>query len=138
MKKVFALFVLLGMAGIAEAKYNAPEGIVSRSDKIANWQLGELDADGDGKLSLDEFKRKTENYGQGRAPQCAPGQKGGNLYVCRNNSLRRGYRRRRFPFRFRTGRVYQKTARRARGAVLLRPEERIIEKNPCNMRILSV
>ena len=40
MKKVFALFVLLGMAGIAEAKYNAPEGIVSRSDKIANWQLG--------------------------------------------------------------------------------------------------
>ena len=106
MKKVFALFVLLGMAGIAEAKYNAPEGIVSRSDKIANWQLGELDADGDGKLSLDEFKRKTENYGRDE---------------------RRNVRR-----------VYQKTARRARGAVLLRPEERIIEKNPCNMRILSV
>ena len=57
MKKFLALFVLLlGMAGIAEAKYNAPEGIVSRSDKIANWQLG--------KLSLDEFKRKTENYGR--------------------------------------------------------------------------
>ena len=64
MKKVFALFVLLGMAGIAEAKYNAPEGIVSRSDKIANWQLGELDADGDVKVSLDEFKLKSENYGR--------------------------------------------------------------------------
>lgn len=87
MKKVFALFVLLGMAGIAEAKYNAPEGIVSRSDKIANWQLGELDADGDGKLSLDEFKRKTENYGRTSAAMCA-GPKRRESICRRNNSLR--------------------------------------------------
>ncbi len=64
MKKFLALFVLLAAVGTAEAKYNAPEGIVSRSDKIANWQMNELDGDGDGKLSPDEFKRKTANYGR--------------------------------------------------------------------------
>lgn len=64
MKKFFALIIGLTIAGIAEAKYNAPAGVVSRSDKIANWQMGELDTNGDGKLSLDEFKRKTDNYGR--------------------------------------------------------------------------
>ena len=114
MKKVFALFVLLGMAGIAEAKYNAPEGIVSRSDKIANWQLGELDADGDGKLSLDEFKRKTENYGRDERRNVRRAKKEG---------------------------IYMSPEQQFKAAdtdVLLRPEERIVEKNPCNMRILSV
>lgn len=75
------------MAGIAEAKYNAPEGIVSRSDKIANWQLGELDADGDGKLSLDEFKRKTENYGRDERRNVRRAKR--RESICRrNNSLR--------------------------------------------------
>lgn len=64
MKKFLFLFVLLGTIGIAEAKYNAPAGIESRSEKIANWQLGELDADRDGKLSPDEFNRKVDNYGR--------------------------------------------------------------------------
>lgn len=88
MKKFLALFVLLlGMSGIAEAKYNAPEGIVSRSDKIASWQLGELDADGDGKLSLDEFKRKTENYGRDERRNVRRAKR--RESICRrNNSLR--------------------------------------------------
>lgn len=64
MKKIVALLFLMLFIGVAEAKYNAPEGIVSRSDKIANWQMNELDANKDGKLSVDEFKRKAENYGR--------------------------------------------------------------------------
>lgn len=57
-----ALSLLIGFSGLALAKYTAPEGIVSRSDKIANWQVNELDADKDGKLTVDEYKQKTENY----------------------------------------------------------------------------
>ena len=64
MKKMLALLFMLAFVYEAEAKYNAPAGIVSRSDKIANWQMNELDADRDGKLSLDEFKRKVANYGR--------------------------------------------------------------------------
>ena len=64
MKKIFVLLFVAFFVCEAEAKYNAPEGIVSRSDKIANWQLDELDTDKDGKLSLDEFKRKVDNYGR--------------------------------------------------------------------------
>ena len=64
MKKIVALLFVMACVCEAEAKYNAPAGIVSRSDKIANWQLDELDSDKDGKLSLDEFKRKVDNYGR--------------------------------------------------------------------------
>lgn len=64
MKKMLALLFMLAFVYEAEAKYNAPAGIVSRSDKIANWQMDKLDTNKDGKLSLDEFKRKVENYGR--------------------------------------------------------------------------
>ena len=66
MKKIvlIALCFVIGLSARVQAKYVAPEGIKSRSDKITSWQINELDEDGDGKLSLDEFKRKTENYGR--------------------------------------------------------------------------
>lgn len=66
MKKsvILAFGLVIAFSAYVQAKYEAPPGIVTRSDKITNWQLNELDEDGDGKLTLDEFKKKTENYGR--------------------------------------------------------------------------
>lgn len=63
--KKFGLIILsliVGFSGVAGAKYEAPEGIRTRSDKISTWQRNELDTNGDGKLSLEEFKEKKQDY----------------------------------------------------------------------------
>lgn len=78
--KKFGLVVLsfiVGFSAYAQAKYEAPKGIKSRSDKITSWQINELDEDGDGKLTLDEFKKKTENYGREERRNVRKAQKEG-------------------------------------------------------------
>lgn len=77
MKKIILVLAVLSFPFLAVAKYNAPKGIVSRSDKIANWQVETLDKDGDGKLSIDEFKKKTENYGRDERRNVRRAQKEG-------------------------------------------------------------
>ena len=60
MKKT--VFILLGviLAVAAEAKYNFPEeaNVKSRSEEIAAYQMKELDEDGDGVLSEEEFVKR--------------------------------------------------------------------------------
>ena len=48
----------------ANAKYNPPKDVpqVSRAEKIAVAEMKSLDKDGDGKLSLEEFKLKVQTY----------------------------------------------------------------------------
>lgn len=62
MNKLLLIGVGLVLSGIAEAKYNFPEGanVKSRSEEIATYQMKELDADGDGTLSREEFEKRFE------------------------------------------------------------------------------
>lgn len=68
-----SVLILLGMAGVAEAKYVFPPDhqVKSRSEEIAEYQMKEYDKDGDGALSLEEFENglKTD---PGGSPQHSP------------------------------------------------------------------
>ena len=57
-----SVLILLGMAGVAEAKYVFPPDhqVKSRSEEIAEYQMKEYDKDGDGALSLEEFEKRFE------------------------------------------------------------------------------
>lgn len=49
---------LIFVVSIANAKYVAPAGIESRSDKISGYQMQGLDEDRDGKLTEEEYKER--------------------------------------------------------------------------------
>ncbi len=60
MKKLFVLgLVILGLAAAAaEAKYVAPKDVKSRGTKVSAYMFYNQDADGDGQLTLEEFKNQ--------------------------------------------------------------------------------
>ena len=60
MNKLLLIGMSLFLAGAAEAKYTFPEGanVKSRSEEIAAYQMKELDVDGDGTLSEEEFEKR--------------------------------------------------------------------------------
>lgn len=59
MNKLYLLILgLVFIVSVANAKYVAPEGIESRSDKITAYQMKGLDEDKDGKLTEEEYKER--------------------------------------------------------------------------------
>lgn len=60
MKRFFVLgLVVLGLVvAVAEAKYVAPKDVKSRGTKVSAYMFKNQDADGDGKLTLEEFKNQ--------------------------------------------------------------------------------
>lgn len=60
MKRFFVLgLVVLGLVvAVAEAKYVAPADVKSRGTKVSAYMFKNQDADGDGKLTLEEFKNQ--------------------------------------------------------------------------------
>lgn len=61
MKKVWLCgmgFLLMGATAI-EAKYVAPDNVKSRGTKVSGYMMKNQDGDGDGKLTLEEFKNHT-------------------------------------------------------------------------------
>ncbi len=54
---IFILGIML-LAFAADAKYVAPDGVESRSDKISSYQMKGLDEDKDGKLTEEEYKER--------------------------------------------------------------------------------
>ncbi len=60
MVKLFSLVLSVGMllAMVAEAKYVAPADVKSRGTKVSTYMFKNQDADGDGKLTLEEFKNQ--------------------------------------------------------------------------------
>lgn len=61
--KKFAIALLSGLllfGAVCEAKYKAPEGVRSQGTKKSTYIFHNQDADGDGKLTLEEFKNQNE------------------------------------------------------------------------------
>ncbi len=58
MKKVLLAGLMCLFALAVQAKYKTPEGIRTQNDKNADYMFSYMDKDGDGKLTLDEYKSK--------------------------------------------------------------------------------